>query len=217
VGNNPLNVVDPGGLDWWDITIMEMYQELNDFGGRGGSNNDWIPIVIQPCSGPPDDRTCDPGNAYIIWVWVPPMQHGGYLGGPNVGGDGQSDDRNKKVQDCMARKKTEADKARSQFQKNVDKRVLRRMARGAVIGGVRGAIFGAGAGAAELGVGAVPGAIFGATVGSISGAGGAAISTIFLEPLAQFRYDYFTYQPALDRAAIGCAAEVNAAPPAPPK
>jgi RHS repeat-associated protein len=237
VGNDPLSNVDPLGLEWCRLDGVYipcfMTGAMLRSGAVGlcpagdddcrkvrtGPNGQWQVCLREPCGNSDMSRWQDA-------EFVPPpeqaQQGGNSSAGSASGPPGQtpapkSQQWQTRFQACMQRKADEANAGRAQFAANEGGRILRRMGRGAVIGGARGAYWGATAGAVDLGVGAVPGAAVGAVGGAVMGAGAAAIWSMVLDPLAQLRYDYFTYQPALDRASIECAGEADAAPPAPPQ
>lgn len=60
------------------------------------------------------------------------------------------------------------------------------------------------------------GAVAGGVIGGVMGAARGALSSIILEPLSKWRYDTFTYKPALRQAFLDCAKEVVFAPPPAP-
>jgi len=86
------------------------------------------------------------------------------------------------------------------------------MGTGAVVGAVRGVYVGVTGGELlePLG-GGLPGAVVGGVVGGIFGAAASVFSTTAKEPFRRMWYDYRTYNPAINRAAIDCDAEARGA------
>ena len=114
-------------------------------------------------------------------------------------------------QECMGRKRAEADRGRQQQRNNVGKRIGRSAAWGAIRGAAFGGYAGATGGFAELGWGAIPGGIAGVVVGGTLGAAGGVIVGGMAEPFYRMYYDGMKYFPALNRADIDCDAEANMA------
>jgi hypothetical protein len=199
--NDPVGLIDPLGLQH-DSKFLQRrcyFDVIYRLEEIEGGDRQWFTYTVEVCN----------------WVDLSPIP------APDGGGGGDrsptfTDNRQERYEQCLQKKKTETDRARERFAKDQGERVLQRMGRGALVGGAKGVRGGTILGT-ELGLTPVGGAIVGGVVGAVAGAGGAAINTIVIEPLAQWRYDRFTYQPVLDRAFIECAAEANTTPPGVPK
>lgn len=114
-------------------------------------------------------------------------------------------------QECLARKKAEADASRTEYRNKFGNRIMKSMAVGTVTGAIRGGAAGAAGGAWFAGLGAAPGAIYGGVVGGIFGAAGGVFAGVAKEPLHRVWYNYSTYNPALNRAHLDCDAEARGA------
>jgi hypothetical protein len=114
--------------------------------------------------------------------------------------------------DCLAREKTKADKARTEYRNRYSSRLLWSMGSGALLGAARGGYAGAVGGEAlePLG-GGVPGAFIGGVVGGIFGAASGVFTSVVKEPAHRFAYDHLIYKPALDFSHLDCDAEARTA------
>lgn len=117
--------------------------------------------------------------------------------------------RERKIQDCFNKKKTELDQARERFRNGAGRRILVQGAIGGGRGVVMGAVGGGVAGGAFFGVGAVPGAILGGVVDGVLGAGAGAgvLSGGFVVEPARRAYYNSNYNRALEQAKADCNAQ----------
>ncbi len=202
--NDPVNFVDPSGLDddppegWPDdlVTTEWIYTSAPYWPGSGFGGGEMGLLERRPVGGNP--LITVPSSTPTPTPQKPksPVE--------------QAFDKARAA--CLARKKAEADKARSEYRNKYSSRLFWSMGTGALVGAVRGGYVGAIGGEflEPLG-GGVPGAAVGVVVGGIFGAAGGVLTSVVKEPIYRAAYDHFTYNRAINYSYIDCDAEARTA------
>ncbi|HEX6717902.1 MAG TPA: RHS repeat-associated core domain-containing protein, partial [Pyrinomonadaceae bacterium] len=224
VQNDPVNFVDPSGLD------------ANDELGPPPP----VPTLTQPAPPEPPPGEWDTvvfntwdtylgsgdlGSSFGLRFFVPRIANeGGIIDGgpqeprpqphpsptppPQTPQTPHDPQKQKENQACLERMQHEIDAARERFRNNFGTRLLIQAGIGAARGAIAGGYAGAVGGGALFGVGAVPGAILGGITGGIFGAAGGVISgAFFWEPVRRVLYHEFDYKGALEQAKKYCNAQ----------
>ncbi len=220
VNNDPVNFVDPSGLDTCH-TDPATGQTVCIPDINGGVVTVNIPSYLYSPSYAGIYQFRSDTDLWRTIIGIPPS-----TGTPTGGGTTAPPQKptpekpkqdyqalyDKVKSDCLAREKAKADGFRAAYRDQYGHRVVRSMGSGAFKGVVRGAYAGAiGGEFIEPAAGGLPGAIYGAVVGGIFGAASGVFSSVVKEPIYRGWYDYWNYRPALNTSQLDCDAEARTA------